>query len=146
MPEASLLLKKMRLHITDARRAILNLFLENREALSMTVIERRVVFDRSTIYRTLQTFHQHKIITIIPNTGNEQLYALCENVAFEKNRIKQSEVYFQCYGCCKTICVEDADVGYLRLPQGFYTNRTLINVQGMCDACQAHHQYYRPAS
>lgn len=112
----------------------------------MTAIEPIVIFDRSTIYRTLQTFLQHQIIQIIPNTRNEQLYALRENIFFEKDPIKQSEVYFQCNGCCKTICVEDADVGYLKLPHGYICNRTSINVQGLCDACQAHHQYYRPES
>jgi len=146
MHEASLLLKKMRLHTTEARRTILNLFLENQEALSISVIGAKVDADYSTIYRTLQTFLQHKIIQIIPNTGTEQLYVLCENAVFEKNYTKQSEVYFQCNNCCRTFCVEDADVGYLRLPKGYSTNRTLINVQGLCDVCHTQHQYYRPAS
>jgi Fur family ferric uptake transcriptional regulator len=146
MHEASLLLKKMRLHITGARRAILNHFLENQEALSISDIESKVDSDHSTIYRTLKTFLQHKIIQTIPNTGTEQLYALCENTVFEKKDTKQSEVYFQCNSCCKTFCMEDADVGYLRLPKGYSTNRTLINVQGLCDVCQTRHQYYRPAS
>ena len=142
----TLLLKKMRLHITDARRAILNLFLEHQEALSISIIESKVDVDRSTVYRTLQTFLQHKIIQIIPNTDNVLLYALCENVLFEKRITKQSEVYFQCKSCCRTICVEDADVGYLKLPKGYSTNRTLINVQGLCDVCQMNQRYYRPAS
>ena len=75
------ILKKNNLSITDSRKKILELFLNSDGALAHADIEKNTgeVFDRVTVYRTLQTFVDKGIIHLIPTTDNAVLYALCRH-------------------------------------------------------------------
>ena len=66
------LLKRQTLSVTESRKRILQLFLEQPGALSHGDIEKRAgeMFDRVTIYRTLQTFVDRGLIHTIPSADN----------------------------------------------------------------------------
>ncbi|MEI9957711.1 MAG: transcriptional repressor [Ferruginibacter sp.] len=74
------ILKKNHLSVTDGRKKILELFLSSPGALAHADIEKSTgeVFDRVTVYRTLQTFVDKGIIHNIPTTDNS-IYTLCAN-------------------------------------------------------------------
>ena len=71
-------LKRHNLSVTESRKRILQIFLEEKGALAHGDIEKRAgeKFDRVTIYRTLQTFLEKGIIHSIPTADNAIRYAL----------------------------------------------------------------------
>ena len=79
------MLKKNNLSITDSRKKIMQLFLEQTGALAHGDIEKKAgeKFDRVTVYRTLQTFVDKGIIHTIPTADNSIRYALCKDECSE---------------------------------------------------------------
>ena len=65
------ILRNNNLSVTDSRKKIIQLFLEQPGALAHGDIEKKAgeKFDRVTIYRTLQTFVDKGIIHTIPRTN-----------------------------------------------------------------------------
>src|ERR687892_194240 len=83
--KASGVLRRKHLSITDSRKKILSLFLNNKDALAHADIEKKAgeKFDRVTVYRTLQTFVEKGIVHTIPTADNAVLYALCKDECVE---------------------------------------------------------------
>ena len=137
MQEALDILKKHKLSVTEARLAILNTFTNNEDALSHSEIESDTdgIFDRVTLYRTLQTFVEKGIIHNIPTTDNSILYALCKDDC-EEGHHHDNHVHFICNNCNKTICLDDVTVPTVKLPKGFTPNKTQMVVNGVCADCK----------
>ncbi|MEO6547449.1 MAG: transcriptional repressor [Ferruginibacter sp.] len=131
------ILKKSKLSITDSRKKILQLFLSSGGALAHADIEKFTgeIFDRVTVYRTLQTFVEKGIIHHIPTTDNSILYALCKDNC-EEGHHHDNHVHFICDVCCKTICLEDVIIPQVKLPKGFMPKHAEMVVSGVCDDCK----------
>lgn len=131
------ILKKHGLSVTDARKKILELFLNNNGALDHAEIEKTTgdIFDRATIYRTLQSFVDKGIIHIIPTIDNTILYALCKDDCSDGHH-HDNHVHFVCDDCSKTICLEAVSVPDVKLPEGFKPKQKSMVVNGVCDDCQ----------
>ncbi len=131
------ILKKNNLSITDSRKKILDLFLKNNGALAHADIEKNTgeIFDRVTVYRTLQTFVEKGIIHNIPTTDNSILYALCKDNC-EAGHHHDNHVHFICDSCGKTICLDDVTVPTVKLPKGFKPNHAEMVVNGICGDCK----------
>jgi len=131
------ILKKNNLSITDSRKKILELFLKNSGALAHADIEKNTgeIFDRVTVYRTLQTFVEKGIIHNIPTTDNSILYALCKDNC-EAGHHHDNHVHFICNSCGKTICLDDVTVPTVKLPRGFKPNHAEMVVNGICGDCK----------
>ncbi|MDB5202097.1 MAG: ferric uptake regulator, Fur family [Ferruginibacter sp.] len=132
------ILKRTGLSITEGRKQILDLFLENEGALAHADIEKQTdaAFDRVTVYRTLQTFVDKGIIHQIPTTDNSVLYALCKHNCAQGHH-HDNHVHFICDNCDKTICLDDVTVPAVKLPAGFKPNKFAMIVSGACRECQA---------
>ncbi|MEO6488708.1 MAG: Fur family transcriptional regulator [Ferruginibacter sp.] len=130
------ILKKNGLSVTEGRKKILDLFLDNEGALAHADIEKQTdaAFDRVTVYRTLQTFVEKGIIHLIPTTDNSILYALCKHNC-EAGHHHDNHVHFICNNCGKTICLDDVTVPEVKLPHGFKPAQSAMVVTGMCDEC-----------
>ncbi|MEO8769783.1 MAG: Fur family transcriptional regulator [Ferruginibacter sp.] len=131
------ILKKNGLSITEGRKKILELFLDNDGALAHADIERYTdaAFDRVTVYRTLQTFVDKGIIHQIPTTDNSILYALCKHKC-EAGQHHDEHVHFICNHCGKTICLDDVTVPSVKLPKGFKPTQAAMVVTGICSDCK----------
>ena len=131
------LLKKNQLSITDSRKKILDLFLQSDGALAHADIEKQTgeVFDRVTVYRTLQTFVEKGIIHQIPTTDNTILYALCKENC-EAGHHHDNHVHFICEQCKKTICLDEVTVPVVRLPDQFQPRHAEMVVTGRCGDCR----------
>lgn len=131
------ILKKNNLSITDSRKKILELFLKNSGALAHADIEKNTgeIFDRVTVYRTLQTFVEKGIIHNIPTTDNSILYALCKDNC-EAGHHHDNHVHFICNNCGKTICLDDVTVPTVKLPRGFKPDHAEMVVNGICGDCK----------
>ncbi len=130
-------LKRNQLSVTDSRKKILHLFLEQAGALAHGDIEKRAgeKFDRVTVYRTLQTFVEKGIIHTIPTADNSVLYALCKDQCSEGHH-HDHHVHFVCNECNTTYCLDDVVTPALNLPQGYAAEHVEVVVEGICKNCK----------
>jgi Fur family transcriptional regulator, ferric uptake regulator len=129
------LLKKKHLSITDSRKKILSIFLENKDALAHGDIEKKASekFDRVTIYRTLQSFVEKGLIHSIPTSDNSVRYALCKDCT--EGHHHDDHVHFVCSNCEKTICLDDVVSPKLNLPKGYVADNVQVVIHGVCGEC-----------
>jgi Fur family ferric uptake transcriptional regulator len=129
------LLRRNNLSITDSRRKILSLFLQNKDALTHGDIEKKAgeKFDRVTIYRTLQTFVEKGIIHSIPTADNSIRYALCKDC--KDGHHHDDHVHFVCANCNTTICLDDIVSPKIELPAGYLAHDVQVVIHGTCKEC-----------
>ncbi|MCX6336677.1 MAG: transcriptional repressor [Bacteroidetes bacterium] len=129
-------LKRNQLSVTDSRKKILELFLDQQTALAHADIELQSGedFDRVTIYRTLQTFVEKGIIHSIPSADNSVRYALCKDACSEGHH-HDNHVHFMCDTCLTTYCLDHVTVPTVVLPEGFQVNQVDVVVSGKCLKC-----------
>lgn len=130
------ILKRNRLNVTDGRIKILDLFLQNKGALSHSDIEKKTAekFDRVTIYRTLQTFVEKGIIHTIPTADNAVLYALCKDECTSGHH-HDNHVHFVCDNCQTTYCLDSVVTPNVSLPKGYKPKLIDVVVSGICKNC-----------
>ena len=129
-------LKKNRLSVTDSRKKILQLFLEQTGALAHGDIEKKAgeKFDRVTVYRTLQTFVDKGIIHTIPTADNSIRYALCRDECSEGHH-HDHHVHFVCTICHTTYCLDDVVTPEINLPKGYVVQHIELVAEGLCRNC-----------
>ncbi|MBN9296497.1 MAG: transcriptional repressor [Filimonas sp.] len=130
------ILKKNQLSVTDSRRKILEMFQHTSGALAHADIEKQsgTLFDRVTIYRTLQTFVEKGIIHTIPTIDNSVKYALCKD-ACQAGHHHDNHVHFMCDECGTTYCLNNISIPQVQLPEGFRSTQTDVVVSGICKNC-----------
>lgn len=135
--KASDLLRRKHLSITDSRKKILSLFLNNHDALAHGDIEKKAgeKFDRVTVYRTLQTFVEKGIVHTIPTAENSVLYALCKDC--DEAHHHDDHVHFVCRNCNATICLDDIVSPKIELPQGYQAENVQVVINGICKNCSS---------
>ena len=131
------LLKRNSLSITDSRKKILHLFLEQTGALAHGDIEKRAgeKFDRVTVYRTLQTFVDKGIIHTIPTADNSIRYALCKDECAGGHH-HDHHIHFVCHKCNNTYCLDDVVTPEIKLPKGYSAEHVEVVVDGICKNCR----------
>ncbi len=135
--EVGELLKKNNLSVTDSRKKILQLFLEQPGALAHGDIEKRAgeKFDRVTVYRTLQTFVDKGIVHTIPTADNSIRYALCKDECSEGHH-HDHHIHFVCSNCNNTYCLDDVVTPEIKLPKGYTAEHVEVVVEGVCKNCK----------
>lgn len=129
------ILRRKHLSVTDSRKKILSLFLNSKDALAHSDIEKKAgeKFDRVTVYRTLQTFVEKAIIHTIPTADNSIRYALCKEC--EEGHHHDEHVHFVCTNCGKTICLDDVVSPKIELPEGYIAQEVQVVINGVCKEC-----------
>ena len=130
-------LKQNSLSVTESRKKILQLFLEQHGALAHGDIEKKAgeKFDRVTIYRTLQTFVDKGIIHTIPTADNSIRYALCKDECTEGSH-QDHHIHFVCTICKNTYCLDDVVTPEIKLPNGYKADHVEVVVEGICKKCK----------
>ena len=131
------LLKRFQLNVTDSRKKILQLFLNQPEALAHADIENKAgeKIDRVTVYRTLQTFVDKGLIHSIPTADNSIRYALCKDDCSEGHH-HDHHVHFVCNRCNTAYCLDDVVTPELKLPAGYETQQIEVVAKGICKNCK----------
>ena len=131
------LLKRNQLSITESRKKILALFLKAEAALAHQDIEKqsRSLFDRVTIYRTLQAFLEKGLIHTIPTADNSIRYALCHEACAQGHH-HDNHVHFVCHQCNSTTCLPEVTIPDVTLPKGFKADEAQMVVNGICGKCR----------
>ncbi len=131
------LLKRSDLSVTESRRKILHLFLEQPGALAHGDIEKKAgeKFDRVTVYRTLQAFVEKGIIHTIPTADNSIRYALCKDDCAGGHH-HDHHIHFMCDECGNTYCLDDVVTPEIKLPKGYSASHVEVVVEGVCKNCR----------
>ena len=86
--------------------------------------------DRSTLFRTLTLFLEHKLLHEVDNGSGSKIYCRCEC-----RSTHTSHIHFTCTSCGKTFCIKDIDTSSIPHPEGFTIEETSCVMKGFCPDC-----------
>jgi Fur family transcriptional regulator, ferric uptake regulator len=130
------ILKRNHLSVTNIRKDILQLLLQKKTGLSHRDFEKGLSADadRTTIYRTLQTFSEKGIIHTIPTTNDTIQYALCKETCGEDHHT-DNHAHFACERCGTTYCLDSVVIPNIKAPKGFTIKQKDLVMTGICKSC-----------
>lgn len=124
-----------RIRPTAMRELVLRVLTDQTTAISLSELEKK--FDRAdkvTLYRTLKTFEEKKLIHSIDDGTGSMKYALCKETC--QCNPEDLHIHFLCSGCGKTYCLDDIAVPQVQLPTGFSLESLNLMVKGKCANCK----------
>ncbi|WP_298537870.1 Fur family transcriptional regulator [uncultured Algibacter sp.] len=119
---------------TAIRTIVLRHLLKQDKAQSLKDIENSLIeTDRSSIFRTLKTFVENKIIHSIEDGSGMTKYAVC---AIDCNcELKDLHYHFYCNNCNKTFCLHEVPFKKIKLPENFKIQEANMVIKGLCNNC-----------
>ena len=116
------------------RQLVLKMLLEEQNAMSLPEIEQKFdKADRSTIYRTLQTFQEHYLVHAIEDGSGSLRYAVCEDdCTCEPHHL---HLHFLCMRCNRTFCLHNYPVQIPQLPETYQVTSANFVIKGICPDC-----------
>jgi len=119
-----------------AMRILIYRYLAEKEvAIALTDMENTFSkADRTTLYRTLKTFEEKRIVHQIDDGTNISKYALCEpgcNCEMEQDL----HLHFHCENCDETVCLTEHKIPHINLPDGYVAENANLVIKGICDKC-----------
>lgn len=119
---------------TAMRLLVLEYMYQHSYAVSVSDIENDFdKVDRITLYRTLKTFEDHKLIHSIDDGTGIPKYAICQEGCMCGPQ--DAHVHFHCDACKLTYCLPDLHIPSLALPQHFEAAQLTMTVRGKCANC-----------
>ena len=127
-------LKAKNIKPTPMRQLVLKMLLEEQNAMSLPEIEQKFdKADRSTIYRTLQTFQEHYLVHAIEDGSGSLRYAVCEDdCTCEPHHL---HLHFLCMRCNRTFCLHNYPVQIPQLPETYQVTSANFVIKGICPDC-----------
>lgn len=120
---------------TTMRLLVLKLLVESSKALSLGDLEAKFErADKVTLFRTLKTFEQQKLIHRIDDGSGSVKYALCEQGC--ACAPEEQHVHFHCTKCSETYCLTQSQVPVIQIPTGFRASGVSMVFQGLCPNCR----------
>lgn len=119
---------------TAMRQLILKAFIESKAAMALSDLEKKFEkADRSTLYRTLKTFKDNKLIHSVDDGTGSVKYALC----FETCECKPEDLHmhFFCQKCKQTFCLNEVTIPVIKLPCNFKLDSVNVIANGVCENC-----------
>lgn len=133
--QLELILKEKEINPTAMRLLVLDYFLKQSSAISLSDLESDFDYsDRTTLFRTLKTFEKKGLLHSI-NDGNVTVYALCLDNCSEEFHA-DSHIHFCCNRCKKVFCLPKVKAPVLEMPLGFKMEKLDIIAHGVCNECK----------
>lgn len=92
--------------------------------------ERLETIDKSTLFRTLTLFLEHKLLHEVDNGSGSKIYCRCEC-----RPVHGPHVHFTCTSCGKTFCIKNIDTSSIPHPEGFEIEEVNCVMKGLCPEC-----------
>ena len=89
--------------------------------------------DNVTLFRTLKTFLEHKLIHTIDDGTGVVKYALCQSGCNCKP--SEQHTHFHCSQCQRTFCLTYTEIPNINIPQKFKLEGANLVLKGKCDRC-----------
>ncbi|MCE5320424.1 MAG: transcriptional repressor [Bacteroidales bacterium] len=120
---------------TAMRELVFDILTEQTAAISLSDLEQNFQkSDKVTLYRTLKTFENKKLIHSIDDGTGSVKYALCaENCQCNPHDL---HVHFFCTKCKHTYCLNDTPIPSVTLPLDFEIKTINMVVKGTCANCK----------
>ncbi len=120
---------------TAMRQLVLKVLAEQKTAISLPELENKFEkVEKSTLYRTLKTFEEKKLIHSIDDGTGSVKYALCQSSC--ECHPKDLHLHFYCVKCEQTYCLNDIQIPAINLPQNFSLESVNMVVKGTCSSCK----------
>lgn len=128
-------LERRKIKPTAMRLLVLDFIMKHKHAVSLKDLETGLEStDRVTLFRTLKTFEEHKIIHSIDDGSGSVKYAICNDTC-ECDYPQDVHVHFHCKICNETLCLPKVKVPAMNLPAGFAPEEANVVVKGVCSNC-----------
>lgn len=122
---------------TAMRLLVLGYFRAQQHAITLKDLENNLEHtDRITLFRTLKTFEDHKVIHSIDDGSGSIKYAVCPD-ACECDYPQDIHVHFSCKVCGETQCLPKVTIPAIQLPGKFSAQEANVVVKGICEKCTA---------
>ena len=119
---------------TAIRLIVLRHLLEQKKAQSLKDIKDKLIHtDRSSIFRTLKTFLENKLIHSIEDGSGMVKYAVCAD-GCNCDPI-DLHYHFYCSKCGLTYCLLEIPIPSIQLPNNFKMQQANMVIKGLCDNC-----------
>ena len=119
---------------TAMRELVLRVLSEQKAAIGLADLEQKFVkADKVTLYRTLKTFEENKLIHSIDDGTGSVKYALCSETC--QCHPEDLHVHFFCTHCKQTYCLNHIPVPSVNLPVHFTLENINMVVKGICSNC-----------
>ena len=119
---------------TAMRELVLKVLTEQNIAISLAELEQKFDnADKTTLYRTLKTFEENKLIHSINDGTGSVKYALCRETC--QCNPEDLHVHFLCTKCQQTYCLTDISIPSIDLPVNFKFETINMVVKGICSNC-----------
>lgn len=120
---------------TTMRELVLKVLTEQKSAISLPELEQKFEkADKTTLYRTLKTFEENKLIHSIDDGTGSIKYALCKETC--QCHPEDLHVHFLCAKCQQTYCLTDIQIPQINLPSKFQLQSVNMVVKGVCSNCE----------
>lgn len=134
MKETDKKLKIRNIKPTAMRELVLKVLTEQDRAISLADLEQKFDnADKTTLYRTLKTFEENKLIHSIDDGTGSVKYALCKETC--QCHPEDLHVHFHCTKCQQTYCLNDISIPSIDLPTNFKLETINMVVKGICSNC-----------
>ena len=119
---------------TAMRMLVLRQMVENTAAISLKDLEAKFEHaDKATLYRTLKTFEDKKLIHSIEDGTGSVKYALCEEGC--ECEPQDQHIHFHCSKCGETYCFHNSKIPQTKIPFGFKASSASMVYKGTCANC-----------
>jgi Fur family ferric uptake transcriptional regulator len=119
---------------TAMRELVLKVLSEQKAAISLADLEQKFdKVDKVTLYRTLKTFEENKLIHSIDDGTGSVKYALCRETC--QCNPEDLHIHFLCTKCKQTYCLTDIPVPSVSLPAQFTLENINMVIKGICSNC-----------
>ncbi len=119
---------------TAMRLLVLRQMVENTAAISLKDLEAKFEkADKATLFRTLKTFEEKKLIHSIDDGTGSVKYALCEEGC--ECEPQDQHIHFHCVKCGETYCLTQSKIPPTQIPSGFKASSASIVYKGLCPNC-----------
>jgi len=116
------------------RMLVLRQMVENTAAISLKDLEAKFEHaDKATLYRTLKTFEDKKLIHSIDDGTGSVKYALCEEGC--ECEPQDQHIHFHCIKCGETYCLTQSKIPQTHIPSGFKAASASMVYKGTCANC-----------
>jgi Fur family transcriptional regulator, ferric uptake regulator len=119
---------------TAMRLLVLKQLVESSAAISLKKLEEQFErVDRVTLYRTIKTFEEKRLIHAIEDGSGPVKYALCEEGC--ECEPQDQHTHFHCTNCNETFCLTQSVIPETQIPTGFKASSASMMYKGVCPNC-----------
>ena len=134
MKQEEQILNESGIRPTAIRLMILREIIVYDRAFTLADMEQRMpTLDRSTLFRTLILFVEHRLLHEVDNGSGSKLFCRCE---CNHKHHHTPHIHFTCTACNETYCIKDIDVAGIPHPEGYEVKEINLVMKGLCPKCR----------